>query len=190
MERLSVRVRERIAELLAEGAPPWRLREEIHRSRHAIRRAVWALQRPPARAPKRSPLRLSLVEGEEISRGLAAGESGPAIGRPLGGRHRPSRGRSDVMAVFAVIGRLERTGMLASDGSTETLEAGVVSSIACGGGSDLSCVGLRPRSPVGWWRGSVTIRRCGCRTKRSICRCSCSRAARCAKNSPAICGIA
>jgi Helix-turn-helix domain len=33
------------------------------------------LQRPPRREPRRSPLRLSLVEREEISRGLAAGES-------------------------------------------------------------------------------------------------------------------
>jgi Helix-turn-helix domain len=33
------------------------------------------LQRPARREPKRSPLRLSLAEREEISRGLAAGES-------------------------------------------------------------------------------------------------------------------
>ena len=34
MERLSVRERERIAELLAEGAPFWRLRQEVPRSRY------------------------------------------------------------------------------------------------------------------------------------------------------------
>ena len=45
MERLSVRERERIAELLAEGAPFWRLRQEVPRSRHAIRRAVMSMQR-------------------------------------------------------------------------------------------------------------------------------------------------
>src|SRR5262245_28797621 len=42
VERLLVREKERIAELLAEGAPFWRLRQEVPRSRHAIRRAVMA----------------------------------------------------------------------------------------------------------------------------------------------------
>ena len=40
MERLSVREQERIAELVAEGAPFWRLRQEVPRSRFAIHRAV------------------------------------------------------------------------------------------------------------------------------------------------------
>jgi IS30 family transposase len=75
VERLSARERERIAELVAEGAPFWRLLQEVPRSRYAIYRAVKRLKRPPAREPIRSPLRLSTVEREEISRGLAAGES-------------------------------------------------------------------------------------------------------------------
>ena len=75
MERLSARERERIAELVAEGAPFWRLLQEVPRSRYAIYRAVKRLKRPPAREPIRSPLRLSMAEREEISRGLAAGES-------------------------------------------------------------------------------------------------------------------
>ena len=75
MERLSARERERIAELVAEGAPFWRLLQEVPRSRYAIYRAVKRLKRPPAREPNRSPLRLSTTEREEISRGLAAGES-------------------------------------------------------------------------------------------------------------------
>jgi hypothetical protein len=72
MDRISDTERQRIAELLAEGAPVWRLHEEISRSRYAIRRAVVALHRPPKQEPRRSPLRLSLAEREEISRGLAA----------------------------------------------------------------------------------------------------------------------
>ena len=72
---MSARERDRIAELLAEGAPFWRLREEVPRSRHAIKRAVRRLQRPAKVEPARSPLRLSLAEREEISRGIAAGES-------------------------------------------------------------------------------------------------------------------
>jgi DNA-binding CsgD family transcriptional regulator len=75
VERLSARERERIAELVAEGAPFWRLLQEVPRSRYAIYRAVKRLKRPPAREPIRSPLRLSMAEREEISRGLAAGES-------------------------------------------------------------------------------------------------------------------
>jgi 1-aminocyclopropane-1-carboxylate deaminase/D-cysteine desulfhydrase-like pyridoxal-dependent ACC family enzyme len=40
MDRISDAERRRIAELLAEGAPVWRLHKEINRSRHAIRRAA------------------------------------------------------------------------------------------------------------------------------------------------------
>ena len=84
MDCISDAERQRIAELLAEGAPVWRLHREIGRSRHAIRRAVIALQRPARREPKRSPLRLSLAEREEISRGLVAGESIRGIAVRLG----------------------------------------------------------------------------------------------------------
>jgi IS30 family transposase len=76
--------RRRIAELVAEGAPPWKLHQEVNRSRHAIRRAVVALYRPVRREPRRSALRLSLAEREEISRGLAAGESLRAVAHSLG----------------------------------------------------------------------------------------------------------
>jgi IS30 family transposase len=84
MDRISDEERLRIAELLADGAPVWRLHQAINRSRYAIRRAVIALQRPARREPKRSPLRLSLAEREEISRGLAAGESVRRVARGLG----------------------------------------------------------------------------------------------------------
>jgi IS30 family transposase len=75
VERLSVRERERLAELLAQGAPFWRLRQEVPRSRFAIARAVRRLQRPAKVEPARSRLHLTLSEREEISRGIAAGES-------------------------------------------------------------------------------------------------------------------
>jgi hypothetical protein len=78
MDQIADEERRRIAELVAEGAPPWKLHQEISRSRHAIRRAVVALHRPGRREPNRSPLRLSLAEREEISRGLAAGGSDSA----------------------------------------------------------------------------------------------------------------
>jgi IS30 family transposase len=44
-----------------------------------------------------------------------------------------------------------------------------------------STVGLRNRSRVGWWKRSPTIRRCGCRTRPSTCRCSCRPEVRYAK---------
>jgi IS30 family transposase len=113
VERLSEKERERLGELLAEGAPAWRMHQEVHRSRWAIRRAINALQRPPRREPRRSPLRLSLVEREEISRGLAAGESLRVIAARLGrspstvsrevaangGRRRYRAARADAVAV-------------------------------------------------------------------------------------------
>jgi Helix-turn-helix domain len=84
VERLSALEQERIEELLAEDVPFWRLRQEVPRSRYAIYRAVKRLRRPRVPEPNRSPLRLSLAEREEISRGLAAGESLRVIARRLG----------------------------------------------------------------------------------------------------------
>jgi IS30 family transposase len=88
MGQITEAERRRPAELVAGGAPPWKLQLEINRSRHAIRRAVVALYRPPKRQPRRSALRLSLAEREEISRGLAAGLPVRAIARNL--RRAPS----------------------------------------------------------------------------------------------------
>ena len=88
MDRMSYEERRRIAELLAEGAPVWRLHREIGRSRHAILRAVIALQRPARREPKRSPLRLSLAEREEISRGKR--RAGPCGGSSAGWSRAPT----------------------------------------------------------------------------------------------------
>jgi IS30 family transposase len=76
--------RERIEQLVAEGAPPWKLFRAVPHSRHAVRRYVLRLQRVPKPEPVRSPLRLSLREREEISRGLAAGESLRSIAARLG----------------------------------------------------------------------------------------------------------
>jgi transposase, IS30 family len=84
VERLSICERERIAELLAEGAPFWRLRQEVPRSRHAIKRAVRSILRPAPVEPKRSRLHVTPAEREEISRGIAAGDSLRVIARRLG----------------------------------------------------------------------------------------------------------
>src|SRR5437773_1017822 len=65
MDQITEEERRRIAELVAGGAPPWKLHLEINRSRHAIRRAVVALYRPAKREPQRSPLRLSLADPDD-----------------------------------------------------------------------------------------------------------------------------
>ena len=69
MERWSAGERDRIAVLVAEGAPYWRILKEVPRSRYAIYRAVKQLKRPTAPEATRSPLRLSVAEREEISPG-------------------------------------------------------------------------------------------------------------------------
>jgi IS30 family transposase len=76
--------RARIAELHAAGASSWRMRQETGLSRHAVLRQVRRLKRRPKPEPVRSPLRLSLAEREEISRGLVAGESLRSIAARLG----------------------------------------------------------------------------------------------------------
>jgi len=70
--------------LVEEGAPPWLMHRSVNQSRHAVRRYVLRLKRAPKPEPVRSPLRLSLAEREEISRGLAGGESLRAIAVRLG----------------------------------------------------------------------------------------------------------
>jgi hypothetical protein len=104
VDQITEEERRRIAELVAGGAPPWKLRLEISRSRHAIRRAVVALYRPARREPQRSPLRLSLAEREEISRGLRrvsrCGRSAGACGVPrrrCAGRWRRTAGAAPVL---------------------------------------------------------------------------------------------
>src|SRR5215472_4972543 len=109
MGQITDEERRRIAELVAGGVLPWKLHLEINRSRHAIRRAVVALYRPAKREPQRSPLRLSLAEREEISRGLAAGESVRQIARRLG------RAPSTVCREVAASGGRDRYRACAAD---------------------------------------------------------------------------
>jgi transposase, IS30 family len=83
VEWISDEAKARIAELWAEGAPAWLMRQEAGVSRHAVLRQIRRLQRRPKREPTRSPTRLSLAEREEISRGLAGGESFRSIAARL-----------------------------------------------------------------------------------------------------------
>ncbi len=93
---LTVAEKERLAELVAANTPLSEICEVIGRDRWTTRRNINYLARRPPPAPKRSPLRLSLAEREEISRGLAAGESLRSIAKRLG--RAPSTVSRDVAA--------------------------------------------------------------------------------------------
>jgi IS30 family transposase len=83
-ERLSELEKWRIAELAAQGWTTRLIGKEIGRGRYAVAKHLRVMRRLPARERVRSPLRLSLREREEISRGLAGGESLRSIARRLG----------------------------------------------------------------------------------------------------------
>jgi IS30 family transposase len=141
MDRITYEERRRIAGLVAEGAPRWKLHLEINRSRHAIRRAVIALQRPARREPKRSPLRWWPAEREEISRGLAAGRSLRGIASGLG------RAPSTVCREVAANGGRGRYRACAADRRALRLahrpqagQAGPVPAAACGRGGQAGAV--------------------------------------------------
>ena len=84
MERLSEREKEEIVRLAAMGLPSRLIGQQIGRHHRTVWGHLVKLRRPVVAEPVRSPLRLSLREREEISRGLAAGESRRAIARRLG----------------------------------------------------------------------------------------------------------
>src|SRR3954451_8759177 len=99
-KRLTVAEKKRLAELVAAGTPLAEICEVIGRDRWTTRRNINYLARRPPPEPKRSPLRLSLAEREEISRGLASRESLRTIAKRWAGRPRRSLGRSPPMAAF------------------------------------------------------------------------------------------
>jgi IS30 family transposase len=110
LDRLSDSERQRIAELMAAGVSLRRIRHEIPRSRHAVARAIKALMKPPRPAPVRSAWRLSLAEREEISRGLAGGQSLRHIAGQLG------RAPSTLSREIAANGGVRRYRAHAADG--------------------------------------------------------------------------
>jgi IS30 family transposase len=73
-----------IAELWAAGLPERMIGREVGRPHSTVRGYVKVLRRPPVPVRRRSSLRLSLAEREDISRGLAAGESLRVIAGRLG----------------------------------------------------------------------------------------------------------
>jgi IS30 family transposase len=84
VERLSEREKEEIVRLSALGLPSRLIGQQIGRHHRTVWGHLQRLRRPAPVELIRSPLRLSLREREEISRGLAAGESRRSIARRLG----------------------------------------------------------------------------------------------------------
>ena len=180
--------RECIEQLVGEGAPAWKLFQAVPHSRYAIRRYVLRLERVPRPEPVRSPLRLWLEEREEISRGLAAGDSLRAIAARLGRATRRSRVRSPPTVAVMGIAPVRQTGRRwggCAGRSGRSWPA--VSGCARWSSPSSSWGGRRHRSRVGWRSLTRTTRRCACRTRRSISRCPCSPVARCARNSLTTC---
>jgi transposase, IS30 family len=84
VERLSELEKWRIAELSAQGLPSRVIGKAIGRAHRTVWNEIARARRPVVPEPMRSPLRLSLTEREEISRGLAGGEALRSIARRLG----------------------------------------------------------------------------------------------------------
>jgi IS30 family transposase len=113
VERLSELEKWRIAELSAQGLPSRVIGKEIGRAHRTVWGEIARSRRPAVPEPVRSSLRLSLAEREEISRGLAGGESLRAVARRLdrspstisrevagnGGRRRYRACRADTAAL-------------------------------------------------------------------------------------------
>jgi hypothetical protein len=85
-ERLSELERWRIAELSAQGWTTRLIAQEVGRGHGVVAKHLRLMRRPPVPEPVRSALRLSLAEREEISRGVAGGESLPGDRAAIGSR--------------------------------------------------------------------------------------------------------
>src|SRR6516165_5954051 len=123
-----------LAGLVAANTPLTEICEVIGRDRWTTRRNINYLARRSRPEPKRSPLRLSLAEREEISRGVAAGESLRAIARRLG--RAPSTVSREISSQWwrsSLSGRRRGPGSVAACSSTEAGEGGDPRRVVCAG---------------------------------------------------------
>ena len=185
MERLSERGEGTDRGAVGARVPSRLIGKQIGRAHRTVWGYIRVLRRPSVAGAEAVAVAVVVgrargdLAGSGCGRVVACDRCGGWVGRRRRCRVRCARngGRRRYRAC-----RADRGGV-ASGAATEAVEARVVSPAAGGGGgASSSCVGRRSRSRVGWWRASPTIRRCACRTRRSTCRCSCSPAARCARN--------
>lgn len=181
--RLTRRERSAIRARIAAGETHWEVAEAIDCSTKTVQRLLVKTGGLPSRARPRSPLRLSLAEREEISRGLRAGDSCRAIARRLGrapstvsrevaahgSRKRYRAWRADEQAVWAA-----RRPKLPKLARHPRLRAEVERRLPSDG----------PRSRLhGVWRWTFPMTpRCACRTRRSTDRCSSRPEAACGRS--------
>ena len=141
--------------------------------------------------PRRAERCLSMAEREEISRGVAAGEPCRQIAARLG--RAPSTVSRELARKVAAttIGPRPPTPP-PSGGPSGPRRPSWRSSHGCGRWWRPSwpCGGHPSRSPAGCRWPTLKIRCCGCRTRRSTCRCSSRAAGRCAASSSAVCARA
>jgi hypothetical protein len=104
VEGLSEREREEIVRLSAMGLPSRLIGQQIGRHHRTVWGHLQRLRQPVVAEPIRSPLRLSLREREEISRGLAAASRAVRSHEDWGARRRRSRERSPATVMRAAIG--------------------------------------------------------------------------------------
>jgi len=83
VQRLTEQEKVRISELSASGLPSRLIGKQIGRHHRTVWGYISRSRRKPSAPRSRSPLRLSLLEREEISRGAARGESVRAIARRI-----------------------------------------------------------------------------------------------------------
>ena len=184
--------RQTIWDMREAGVPVKRIAKHLGRQNVSLRKFIADAggKRPTAR--QRSELRLSLEEREEISKGLAAGDSIRAIAEALG--RSPSTVCREVNANGGrkeISGPGRRPGGLSECFATQTGQAG-----ASAGGSEASSSassrrdGHLSRSRRGWLSNTPIARRCRCPTRLSTSHSSSRAVERCAKNSIRACAAA
>ena len=177
-----------IWELRAEGVSEAEIARRLVMPKRTVGKYLQRMGGIRPRPRRRAECCLTLVEREEISRGIARGDSARAIGRTLGRSHTTvsreinrcgGRGRYRAHAAEQTAwGRARRPRATKLEVCPELREV-VIERLE----QDHS-----PQQISGWLRLSYpTMIRCRSRTRRSTARCTSRRAGRCDANLPGIC---
>ncbi len=177
MRRFSEAEKETIWDMREAGIPVKRIAKHLGRQNVSLRTYIADAggKRPTAR--QRSELRLSLEEREEISSGLAVGDSIRAIAEALG------RSPSTVCREINANGGPDEYRALVADRAACRRAKLARCRRSVGWSSASSRPSGRPsRSRRGWLRGIPIVRRCKCPTRPSTSHFSSRAVERCAKS--------